>query len=108
MQGTTMFRARLPVSHIASLPNDESHMVARDGLLGVYYPISNVHCVWTVGVPDASLEGADVPPKPARIDATAAHDQAACLKLRKEAGNVTLQVCLANVWTCAEDAHHAQ
>lgn len=90
LQGTVMFRARLPFSNSPSLPRDESHLFMGDGQIGLYYPISQKHCVWTVGVPETLLADAGVPAKPAKTSTVEANGNTESLRI--EAGKITLQV----------------
>lgn len=94
MQGTVLFRARLPLERDSSLPHNDTHLYIGDGQFGLYYPISHGHCVWTIGVPEATLAEAGVPAKPARISTDSFHGDAESLaQQRAEAGKVILQVC---------------
>lgn len=116
MQGTVIFRARLPLEPNPDLPTNESHMFMGDGQMSCYYPINDRHCVWTVGFPEAALTAADAPPKPAKIStdafakpstvsskapAKSANDAAggtadSLTQQQAEAGNITVQVGLSN------------
>ena len=91
MQGTVIFRARLPLG--GGLPDDETHVFIGDQRMAMYYPISEGHCVWTVGTPEASLLSANCPPKPARkVPVHCTPEQLA--QQQAENGKVTLEVSM--------------
>ena len=89
VQGTVLFRARLPLG--GGLPDDETHVFIGDQRMAMYYPISEGHCVWTLGTPEASLLNANCPPKPAKkTTVDCSPEQLA--QQHAEDGKVTLEV----------------
>lgn len=56
MQGNTQVRARL--KQLAGFPSAEIHSYNKGTIMGMYYPINNGNCVWSVGVPESIMDQA--------------------------------------------------
>ena len=56
MQGNTAIRARLPQQ--AGFPSTEIHQFNKGSFMGMYYPINNGNCVWSMGVPEHIMDEA--------------------------------------------------
>ena len=63
MQGTVIWRARLPIKQV---PSFQLKMFLEKDMMGMIYPISDEQCVWTVCAPVQKVIDAGVTPKPAK------------------------------------------